>query len=112
MVLALLRRAVGEKKAFELITLGARFTAVEGQRIGLVARTFPAHQFASACLDFARDLASRSASALELCKQLLYDTDGLSFRQAVERGAEINVRVRATPDFREGVRRFLERRRR
>jgi methylglutaconyl-CoA hydratase len=56
-------------------------------------------------------LAGRSASALELCKKLLYDTDGMSFREAVERGADVNAEARTTPDFREGVRKFLERRR-
>ncbi len=112
MVLALLRRAVGEKKAFELITLGERFTAAEALRIGLVARTFPSAGFADASLDFARGVAGRSGSALELCKKLLYETDGMSFREGVERGADVNVQARATPDFSEGVRRFLERRRR
>jgi len=111
MVLALLRRAVGEKKAFELITLGARFTAAEAQRIGLVAYTLPGDRFAAASVDFARAVAGRSGSALELCKKLLYDTDGMSFREAVERGAEVNAQARATPDFRAGVQRFLERRR-
>lgn len=112
MVLALLRRAIGEKKAFELIALGERFTAAEAERLGLVARTFPSDGFRSASVDFARELAGRSGSALELCKKLLYDTDGMSFREAIERGADVNVQARATPDFRAGVRRFLERRRR
>jgi methylglutaconyl-CoA hydratase len=112
MVLALLRRAVGEKKAFELITLGERFTAAEARRIGMVARTFPSDEFGAASLDFAADVAGRSGSALELCKKLLYETDGMSFREAVERGADVNAEARRTDDFRDGVRRFLERRRR
>lgn len=110
MVTALLRRAVGEKKAFELIARGGRFDAKEAQRLGLVAQVWEAERFTEASLDFARDLAGRSATALELCKRLLYGIDAMTFEQAVRRGAEINVEARLTPDFRAGVQRFLERR--
>jgi hypothetical protein len=40
---------------------------------------------------------------------MLYGIDGMTFEQAILHGAEINVLARATDDFREGVRRFLER---
>ena len=109
MVTVPLRRAMGEKKAFELITLGGRFDAAEAQRMGLVARVFEDDVFAEASLAFGKELAGRSASALELCKRMVYGIDGMTFEQAILHGAEINVLARATDDFREGVRRFLER---
>jgi methylglutaconyl-CoA hydratase len=109
MVTALLRRAVGEKRIFELITLGERFGAGQAMEWGLVARVFPDDGFDAAVADFAAGLADRSASALHLCKRLLYGTDGMSFDEAIARGAEINAIARATPDCRDGVRRFLER---
>lgn len=112
MVTAMLTRALGEKKVFELITMGARYDALEWKRIGLVAAVFTQDDFAAASVHFARDLAGRSRTALELCKRLLYGIDDMSFEEAVARGAEINVLARATPDFREGVRRFLEKRKR
>jgi enoyl-CoA hydratase/carnithine racemase len=59
----------------------------------------------------ARVLAERPGSALELTKRLLYGQDGLSFEEAIARGAEVNVIARSTEECREGVRRFLESRR-
>jgi methylglutaconyl-CoA hydratase len=108
MVMALLRRAVGEKQAFELVALGDRFGAADAHRLGLVNRLVPADRLDDAALAFARELAQRSASAVSLTKRLLYGMDGLSFEAAVARGAEVNVLARLTEDTRAGVRRFLD----
>jgi methylglutaconyl-CoA hydratase len=110
MVTALLRRSVGEKIAFEMITLGTTFRAPDGARLGLVARVFPDDHFGPESETFVRELAARSSSAIQLCKRLLYGIDGASFEAAIAHGAEINAIARATPDCREGVRRFLEKR--
>jgi enoyl-CoA hydratase/carnithine racemase len=56
------------------------------------------------------ELAGRSASAVSLIKRLLYGMDGLSFEEAIARGAEVNVLARLTPDTRGGTARFLDRR--
>jgi methylglutaconyl-CoA hydratase len=111
MVMALLRRAVGEKQAFELVALGNRFDAAQAHRLGLVNRLVPAERLDDDALALARDLAKRSASAVSLTKRLLYGMDGLSFDAAVARGAEVNVLARLTEDTRAGVRRFLEKNR-
>lgn len=111
MVTALLRRAIGEKNCFELIALGGRFDAADASRLGLVARIFDDDNFHEQAAGFARDLAGRSASAVQLCKRLLYGIDGLSFEDAIGRGAEINAIARATPDCQAGVRAFLDRKR-
>lgn len=109
MVTALLRRAIGEKRIFELITLGERFGAQQAKEWGLVARVFGDASFAANSRAFAMELAGRSDSALRLCKRLLYGIDGMSFGEAISRGAEVNAIARATPDCQDGVRRFLER---
>jgi enoyl-CoA hydratase/carnithine racemase len=111
MVTALLRRAVGEKRIFELITLGEQFGAQQAREWGLVARIFPDVSFAADSRAFALELAGRSDSAIRLCKRLLYGIDGMSFGEAIARGAEINAIARATPDCKAGVRRFLDRKR-
>jgi methylglutaconyl-CoA hydratase len=111
MVTALLHRAMGEKRIFELIALGGRFGAEEARTLGLVARVFPDDQFDELSATFLAELASRSASAIQLCKRLLYGIDGLAFHAAIGRGAEINAIARATPDCQAGVRRFLDRKR-
>jgi len=110
MVMALLRRVCGEKVAFELVARGDRIGAEEARRIGLVNRIFAAPTFHDDARAYARELASRSPSALRLIKRLFYGIDGASFEEAIARGAEVNVLARTTEDTREGVRRFLARR--
>lgn len=110
MVMALLRRAVGEKVAFELVVRGDRIGAGEALGLGLVTRVLPAAEWDDGVAAYAAEIATRSASAVSLTKRLLYGMDGLSFEEAIARGAEVNVLARLTPDTREGVRRFLERR--
>ena len=109
MVMAILRRSVGEKRAFELITLGNSIDADTAYRYGLVNRVFSAESFDRETGSFLETLASRSASALALSKRLLYQIDGASFEEAIRAGAQVNVSARQTEDCREGVRRFLER---
>ena len=111
MVMALLRRTLGEKRAFELVTRGDRISAAQAQALGLVNHVFPGDAFDTETHAYLHGFASRSASALRLTKRLLYGMDGLSFAEAIARGAEVNVLARATEDCRQGVRDFLSRKR-
>lgn len=111
MVMVLLRRVASEKIAFELLARGDRIGAAEAQRLGLVNRVFARATFEEDAREYARELASRSLSAVRLIKRLLYGLDGASFEDALARGAEINALARFSDDTRQGVRRFLERRR-
>jgi methylglutaconyl-CoA hydratase len=110
MVMAILRRSVGEKQAFELISLGETIGAERAFAIGLVNRVLPAGEFAEGANEFLADLAARSASAVSLGKRLLYQIDGSSFEAAIRAGAQVNALARLTDDCREGVGRFLDRR--
>lgn len=112
MVMALLRRAVGEKVAFELVVRGERIGAGEALGLGLINRVVPDAEWEAGVVAYAAGIAERSATAVSLTKRLLYGMDGLSFEEAIARGAEVNVLARMTPDTRAGVRRFLEKKRR
>ncbi len=109
MVMALLRRSVGEKVAFELVARGDEIDAEEARRLGLVNRVFPADAFEGDVAAYVRRLAARSPSALRLSKRLLYGMDGLSFEEAIARGAEVNALARLSADAKAGVRAFLDR---
>ncbi len=109
MVMAILRRAVGERRAFELIAIGEPIDARTARDVGLVCRVFPDEGFADACADFLAGLAERSASALALSKRLLYQIDGAGFEAGIRSGAEVNALARLTEDCQAGIRRFLER---
>lgn len=109
MVMAILRRNVSEKRAFELIIRGQPITAAEAERIGLINHVWPDADFDRERDLVLEDLAARSASAVQLSKRLLYHADGMGFEAALRSGADVNVVARATDDMKAGVARFLER---
>jgi methylglutaconyl-CoA hydratase len=108
MVMAILRRSVSEKLAFDLLTTGRVWTAAEAQTHGLVNAVFPDEEFDARVEAYAAEMAARSASAVRLTKSLLYHMDGMGFDAAIEAGAQINAIARNTPDCRAGIDRFLK----
>jgi methylglutaconyl-CoA hydratase len=108
-VMAMLRRAVGEKRAVELAVTGRTVAAEEARTLGLAHHVFAAAEFDERVRAYAQELAAKSGTALALTKRLAYETDAAPFESAVRRGAEINAISRTTADFREGVERFLRR---
>jgi methylglutaconyl-CoA hydratase len=109
MVMAILRRKVGEGRAFELVARGEQVSAAEAKELGLVNRVVPGEGFDAAVAAYLDGLASRPPSAVTLSKRLLYGLDELSFAEGIARGAEVNALARMTPACREGVQRFLSR---
>jgi methylglutaconyl-CoA hydratase len=108
MVMAILRRNLSEKKAFELIAFGAEISAAEAAALGIINRVFESSDFDSEVHSLAQRLTKLSPSALSLSKNLLYKTDGLSFLEALESGVDVNVIARMSEDCRLGIKRFLE----
>jgi methylglutaconyl-CoA hydratase len=108
MVMAMLRRCVGEKVAFDLVGTGRVMSAYEAKQVGLVSRVLPANEFDEAVDELLQSLASSSPSAISLIKRQLYELDGRSFEEGIALGARVNAVARATPDFKESVGRFLK----
>lgn len=108
MVTAILRRNLGEKKSFELLTQGFEFTAPEALNLGLINRVTPDDELAAAVNDFAVVYTKVSGSAVAMTKRLLYDIDGLEFSKAVEKGVVVNADARMTEDCQKGIAKFLE----
>lgn len=109
MVMAILRRSVGETRAFELVALGQTIDAASAARYGLVNRVLPDADFEETSTAFLEELAGRSASAVALTKRLLYQIDGVDFEAAIRTGAEVNALARLTDDCQAGIARFLDR---
>jgi methylglutaconyl-CoA hydratase len=106
MVLAILRRLVGEKRAFELVATGRQVSASEALELGLVSRVVAAADFDMTIEKLVSDLAATPAQALRMTKRLFYELDGRSMEDGIAMAARVNVEARATDDFREGIRRF------
>jgi len=107
MVAAIVRRNMSEKDAFAMLTLGYEISAVELSDSGLVHGIFDRETFDEDVHGFASQYSTVSRSAVEMTKGLLYDIDGMSFDEAIERGAETNARARMTEDCKKGIARFL-----
>ena len=110
MAMTMLRRAVGEKHAADLVLTGRIVCAEEAERIGLVSRVVPAATFDEEVQATLEQISRAPTTALALTKWLFYKLDSLSFDDGVAAGVVTNVEARATEDFRQGVRRFTERR--
>lgn len=107
MVMAIARRNLSEKRAFELLTTAKLLSASEAAEFGFINRVCADDELETALAQFIRELTSVSASAVRLTKALLYQTDALTFEQAVRTGVDINALARLTPDCQQGIQRFL-----
>jgi len=107
-VMAILRRLVSEKRAFELLACGETISAQTALGYGMINRAVSADIFERAVEEFVAKLASKSTSALTLAKELFYRTDMMQFEAAIEAGAGVNALARATEDFKRGIEKFLK----
>jgi methylglutaconyl-CoA hydratase len=107
MVMTLLRRLAGEKLALDLVLTGRVLTADEALSGGLVTRVVPDGDLERETVGVAARLSASSASALALTKKLFYQLDGRGMSDGIALAARVNAMARTTPDFREGLVRFL-----
>lgn len=107
-VMAILRRLVSEKRAFELIATGAVISAGAALEFGMINRIVATDTFESDVEEFVTNLASKSSSALALAKELFYRTDVMPFEAAIEAGADVNAFARTTDDFKRGTEKFFK----
>ena len=108
MVMAILRRNIGEKIAFELSTQGFEFSAERALELGLVNHVYDDNEFDQRVAEYVSVYTKVSSSAERLTKQLLYKMDGSNFEKAVLAGAETNAEARMTDDCKKGTAKFLE----
>lgn len=108
MVMAILRRNISEKRAFELITRGGEISGEEAREFGLVNQVFAEDSFEAEVNAYARGFEKMSRSAVALTKTLLYQTDSMAFDDALKAGVDVNVIARLTEECQKGIARFLK----
>jgi len=108
MVMAILRRNVSEKRAFELITRGAEISAEEAETYGLVNHVYADESFETEVEKYIAGFERVSRSAVMLSKRLLYHMDGMTFDTALQSGVDLNAIARMTDDCQQGIARFLK----
>jgi methylglutaconyl-CoA hydratase len=110
-VMSLLRRSVGEKRAFDLLASGEPVAARNACDLGMITQVYPDSDFVASVAAYVAALAAKSASALGLTKKLLYTIDGMSFDAALDSGTQVNAIARTTADARLGFQQFGKRKR-
>ncbi len=108
MVLVFLVRKLGEGKAKELLLTGDLISAERAREFGLINFVVEKEDIADRVNNFARQLAkSASGNSLRLTRQLIAQTQDLSYRDALELAANANAEARASSDCQSGIQAFL-----
>jgi methylglutaconyl-CoA hydratase len=105
-----LTRQIGEKRCRDLLLTGRVIDAAEAKEFGLVSEVVPAELLLDRALGLAGDLIAASPSSLSRAKRLLVSSQAAGVDHDLERAILENARIRCTPDFKEGVASFLEKR--
>jgi methylglutaconyl-CoA hydratase len=104
--------AIGARAARRYFLTGERFSAAEAERIGLVHRTAPPDGLDAALNDLLGNLLAGGPAAQAAAKRLVADVTGRRIDDAlIGETARRIAEIRATPEGRDGVAAFLEKRR-
>jgi methylglutaconyl-CoA hydratase len=105
-----LTRQIGEKRARDLLLTGRLLDAAEAYRLGLVTEIVPPEALMERARQLAEQLLHNSPTSLVYTKRLLSEFSRRDLDRELDLAVEENARIRATPDFREGLAAFLEKR--
>ena len=105
-----LLRQIGEKRARDLLLTGRIVNATEAKELGLITEIVPAEKLMDRAREIADGLIAASPSSLTRAKRLLTSAGAASVDADLERAILENARIRCTPDFKEGLASFLEKR--
>jgi enoyl-CoA hydratase len=110
MIMALIYRNVGRKKANELLLLGERWSAQEALAAGLVNKVVPAEEFDAAVAEWAVKLASKSPVIMRLSKEAMRRQLDMPLDDALDYlRAQLTLAL-STEDIVEGVTAFFAKR--
>jgi enoyl-CoA hydratase/carnithine racemase len=105
-----LSRAVGPKKAMEMLLTGTPISAHEAERAGLVNRVVPAEHLAEETMKLARQIVAASPYTVGLGKRAFYEQLPLDRPAAYDLAQRVMAENAQASDAQEGMRAFLEKR--
>jgi len=105
-----LARALGERRAKELILSARRFDAAEARQWGLVNEVLPPQQLRAAALQAAERIAANAPLAVRQAKQAIHHGLQMSLADGLAFEIEAYNRTVPTADRREGISAFNQRR--
>jgi len=103
-----LARAVGTRKAKEMILTGATITAEEGYQLGIVNQVCEPQDLMERCLEVANKMGAHSAMALQQGKNAVNFGYQLGIHEALEIERNMFVVCFATTEREQAMRKFLK----
>jgi enoyl-CoA hydratase/carnithine racemase len=109
MVMAILQRELGHKRALEMILTGAPIDATRAEALGLCNQVFDG-EFLPQAIAYAEKIAAYSPATLRLGKRAFYTQADMTFAEALPYlHAQLTVST-LTEDALEGISAFLQKR--
>lgn len=105
-----LPRQISRHKAFELLFLGKPISAQEAEALGIINHAVPRAELMDRALEMGRTFAAKSPTIMALGRQSFMRANDLDYRRNVENQIETLCNIYSTPDGREGLRAFIEKR--
>ncbi|SYX82380.1 enoyl-CoA hydratase-related protein [Paenibacillus alvei] len=106
-----LTRAVGQRKAMELLLTGDTMPAEEALRCGLINKVAPVELYLEETLKLARRIANQPPLAVSLIKQAVRKAEDLSLAEGLDFERQCFHLLFASEDQKEGMLAFQEKRR-
>jgi methylglutaconyl-CoA hydratase len=103
-------RQIGEKRTRDLLLTGRIIDAAEAKEMGFINEIVPADKLLARSNELAEILISSSPASLSRAKRLMTSAAAATVDADLERAVLENARIRCTPDFKEGLASFLEKR--
>lgn len=110
LVAAFLERQIGDRRTRELLLSARVVRAEEALRLGLITEVASPDNLLRRAREIANTLLTHSPASLTETKALLNELPGLDLNQALDAATRASARMRQTPDFKEGLAAFLEKR--
>jgi enoyl-CoA hydratase/carnithine racemase len=103
-------RAVGRKRALQMLLTGDLIDASTAADWGLVNTVVPAERLAAETLELARRIGSASSHTIAVGKIAFYEQLDRALPEAYEHASEVMAANAVAPDAREGIDAFLSKR--
>jgi enoyl-CoA hydratase/carnithine racemase len=109
-ILPWIRRAVGDRKAMELMLSAEVFSAEKAKELNLVHRVVPHNQLEEETWKLAKTIASFSPLAVQLALDAFYTTDQMDLMKSLNYLSTLRIVSFCSEDLKEGAAAFLEKR--
>jgi len=103
-------RAIGRKRALEMLLTGRMISAKEAQQYGLINEVVPADELKAETRALAEKIAEASPLTLSVGKEAFYTQVNLADSEAYDYAKEVIVTNLFAEDAQEGLSAFLEKR--